>query len=159
MDPVIKVYDGTSVLDPTNGVRSHFSTINLNEHSNGYAMPKGTFFISSSSWKIATSDKFISYVTPTIDSSLPLDTNGKKTSLSYPFLTHPNAPFHAFGYHAKRKITFENLVTAPRGTTVYAGMKQAELAVIPLTNASNYQKKSVFANQNDATLFRSEGQN
>ena len=156
MHPIIHVYNGRSELDPHNGPNGHFMRVDLDDHPDGYYLPAGSFFISSSREEVASSGRYITHVTDSIKAP-----HGKillgKVSYGKPFVTHPHAPYHAFGSAARRAITFENLVTEPAGITLFAGMKQAELNAIPLMRESNYSEKSVFHGQNGATLYRHEG--
>jgi len=157
IDDVIHVYDQRKILDPQEGVKDgDFTTIDLKDYPEGYFLNKGEFFISSSVEKIATSNRYVSFVTPYI-SSLPRRKGQLRPDLffsSIPFTTHPNAPYHAFGFSALRQITFENQVTHPNGIYLKNGSNQAELVVIPLFGPSDYSKLSRYHGQEGATLMK-----
>lgn len=147
MHDVIRVYQGT-ILDPQRQPDDHdFTVVNVSDFPQGYYLPQGSFFLSSSVQRVATSNRFVSYVTEHIDA-------GVSEQDFFPLRTHPNAPYHTFGMHALRQITFENEVTAAEGIFLFPHVKQAELLVIPLVGPSDYKHPSRYHGQNGPTLAR-----
>ena len=66
MHPIIQVYNGGSELDPLNGPNGHFLKVNLDDHPDGYYLPAGSFFISSSQEEVASSGRYITHVTDSV---------------------------------------------------------------------------------------------
>ena len=157
LDPVIYVYRKGSILDPRQpAIDRDFEKIDLSRFPNGYYLAESSFFISSSVQKIATSNRYVSYVTPhrTTHRRRNGDFRPGPSFPSFPFLTHPNSPYHVFGLHALRQITFENYVTSPDGVRLFPREKQAELMMVPLVGPSNYDQPSRYDGQRGATLMR-----
>ncbi|MBI2572975.1 hypothetical protein HYV86_03905 [Candidatus Woesearchaeota archaeon] len=160
MDDVIHVYKKGKILDTRDKDHSQdFETVNLRDHPEGYYLPKGAFFISSSREKFATSNKCVAYVTPTINLRPAMTITQYPDPNHFtlvPFLTHPNAPYHAYGLNNLRQMTFENYVTQLEGVYLHAGCKQAELVLVPFLKPSEQTMGSRYAGQVGATLRRAE---
>ena len=162
LDPIIYVYRKGSSLDPRQpAIDYDFEKIDLSRFPHGYYLAEGSFFISSSVQKIATSNRYVSYftphrTTPTSSNRVTQSLHPGHTFFSLPFRTHPNAPYHVFGLHALRQITFENYVTSPGGVRLFPREKQAELMLVPLIGPSNYDQPSRYHEQRGATLMRNE---
>ncbi len=160
MEDLIYVYKKGRILDPQDKDHSEdFETVNLRHHPKGYYLPKGAFFISSCRERFATSNRCVAYVTPTINLRPAMTKTNfpdPKHFTRFPFLTHPNAPYHAYGLRHLQQMTFENYVTEPEGVYLHADCKQAELVLVPFLTPSSQEIESRYTGQIGATLRRPE---